>query len=123
MMNSTTTQGTGKRGFMKYPDCPEMSMHCGGKTGTLTGLEPKYLFTWFGGYTRPVNRDITIVTLVGQSGGHYVKASNIAGAISYELIQAYNGRPVHINSAVCDATPKVTKKSRSSKIRSKKRRR
>ncbi|MBF0543662.1 MAG: hypothetical protein HQM08_04475 [Candidatus Riflebacteria bacterium] len=99
MMHNTTTQGTGKKGFKKFNDCPELPYFCGGKTGTLTGLNPKYLFTWFGGYTRPVNRDISIVVLVGQAGSCHIKATTVAGAISYELLQAYHGRPIHVRTA------------------------
>jgi beta-lactamase class D len=58
---------------------------CGGKTGTLTGASPHYLFTWFGGFMKVTGRDLCIVTLVGQRNHSQTKASSIAGQIAYEL--------------------------------------
>jgi len=89
MMRYTTTQGTGKKGFHGYEDCPELADLCGGKTGTLTGLNPKLLFTWFGGFTRAGGRDLSLVVLCGQQGTNRIKATTLAGRISYQLL---NGR-------------------------------
>jgi membrane peptidoglycan carboxypeptidase len=85
MMYATTAVGTGKRGFGGYRKCPNLSKICGGKTGTLTGASPHYLFTWFGGFTRATGRDLCIVTLSGQKNHSGTKASSIAGQIAYEL--------------------------------------
>lgn len=86
MMRTTTTHGTGKRGFAGYSDFPSLATLCGGKTGTLTGMNPNLLFTWFGGFTHTAGRDLGIVVLVGQ--GSHCKATTIAGRISYELLAA-----------------------------------
>ncbi|MBF0498774.1 MAG: hypothetical protein HQM09_01465 [Candidatus Riflebacteria bacterium] len=93
MMRFTTTQGTGKRGFHGYGDCPELADLCGGKTGTLTGLSPNYLFTWFGGFTRTAGRDLSLTVLCGQAGTNRIKATTIAGRISYELLHGHNQTP------------------------------
>ena len=85
MMYATTSVGTGKRGFGGYRQCPNLAKICGGKTGTLTGASPNYLFTWFGGFTKAAGRDLCIVTLVGQQNHSGTKASSVAGQISYEL--------------------------------------
>jgi len=85
MMYATTAVGTGKRGFGGYSRCPNLSRICGGKTGTLTGASPNYLYTWFGGFTKATGRDLCIVTLVGQKNHSGTKASSIAGQIAYEL--------------------------------------
>jgi len=85
MMYATTSVGTGKRGFGGYRKCPSLAKLCGGKTGTLTGASPNYLFTWFGGFTKAIGRDLCIVTLVGQKGHSGTKASSVAGQISYEM--------------------------------------
>jgi len=85
MMYATTAVGTGKRGFGGYSRCPNLSKICGGKTGTLTGASPNYLYTWFGGFTKATGRDLCIVTLVGQKNHSGTKASSIAGQIAYEL--------------------------------------
>ncbi|PKL46013.1 MAG: hypothetical protein CVV42_17880 [Candidatus Riflebacteria bacterium HGW-Riflebacteria-2] len=85
MMYATTAVGTGKRGFGGYSRCPNLSRICGGKTGTLTGASPNYLYTWFGGFTKATGRDLCIVTLVGQKNHSGTKASSVAGQIAYEL--------------------------------------
>ncbi len=85
MMYATTAVGTGKKGFGGYKKCPTLSKMCGGKTGTLTGASPNYLFTWFGGFTKVTGRDLCIVTLSGQKNHSGTKAASIAGQIAYEL--------------------------------------
>ena len=85
MMYATTAVGTGKKGFGGYKKCPELSKYCGGKTGTLTGDSPNYLYTWFGGFTKVTGRDLCIVTLSGQKNHSGTKAASIAGQIAYEL--------------------------------------
>ncbi|MFZ5952300.1 MAG: penicillin-binding transpeptidase domain-containing protein [Candidatus Rifleibacteriota bacterium] len=85
MMYTTTSVGTGKKGFGGYKKCPDLARICGGKTGTLTGASPHYLYTWFGGFTKATGRDMCIVTLVGQQNHGGTKASSIAGQIAYEL--------------------------------------
>lgn len=85
MMYATTAVGTGKKGFGGYKKCPNLSKYCGGKTGTLTGDSPNYLYTWFGGFTKVTGRDLCIVTLSGQKDHSGTKAASIAGQIAYEL--------------------------------------
>lgn len=92
MMYSTTAIGTGKKGFGGYKSCPDLAKICGGKTGTLTGASPNYLFTWFGGFTKATGRDLCIVTLSGQPNHSGTKASSIAGQISYELYMKRQGK-------------------------------
>lgn len=101
MMRYTTTQGTGKKGFHGYDDCPELADLCGGKTGTLTGVSPKLLFTWFGGFTRAGGRDLSLVVLCGQQGASRIKATTMAGRISYHLL---NGRTKPASPADQDTT-------------------
>ena len=64
---------------------------CGGKTGTLTGASPNYLFTWFGGFTKATGRDLCIVTLSGQKNHSGTKAASIAGQVAYELYMKRQG--------------------------------
>jgi cell division protein FtsI/penicillin-binding protein 2 len=85
MMYTTTAVGTGKKGFGGYRRCPDLHKMNGGKTGTLTGASPHYLFTWFGGFTKVMGRDLCFVTLVGQRNHRGTKAASIAGQIAYEL--------------------------------------
>lgn len=85
MMYATTAVGTGKKGFGGYKKCPNLAKICGGKTGTLTGASPNYLFTWFGGFTKAMGRDLCIVTLSGQKDHSGTKAASIAGQVAYEL--------------------------------------
>jgi|GEM_PF-962476 len=89
MMRTTTIHGTGKRGFGCYKNCPELANLSGGKTGTLTGTDPHYLFTWFGGFTRTGGKDLALTVLVGQPGFARVRASTLAGRMAYEL---YTGK-------------------------------
>lgn len=90
MFYATTAIGTGRRGFGGYSDCPDLAKICGGKTGTLTGNSPNYLYTWFGGFTKATGRDLCIVLLAGQPNHTQTKASSIAGQLSYELWQQRN---------------------------------
>lgn len=92
MMYGTTSVGTGKKGFGGYRSCPDLATICGGKTGTLTGASPNYLFTWFGGFTKATGRDLCIVTLSGQPNHSGTKASSIAGQIAYELYMKRQGK-------------------------------
>lgn len=92
MMYGTTSVGTGKKGFGGYSSCPDLATICGGKTGTLTGASPNYLFTWFGGFTKATGRDLCIVTLSGQPNHSGTKASSIAGQIAYELYMKRQGK-------------------------------
>lgn len=89
MMYATTAVGTGKKGFGGYKKCPTLAKICGGKTGTLTGSSPNYLYTWFGGFTKATGRDLCIVTLSGQKDHLGTKAASIAGQIAYELYMKY----------------------------------
>jgi penicillin-binding protein A len=107
MMYSTTSMGTGKRGFSGYHECPDLIELCGGKTGTLTGDNPKYLFTWFGGFTRTAGRDLCIVTLIGQKGRGGVRAATLAGQLSYELYQGRGMAPTPVASPARLATGKT----------------
>lgn len=91
MMYATTAVGTGKKGFGGYKKCPTLSKMCGGKTGTLTGASPNYLFTWFGGFTKVTGRDLCIVTLSGQKNHSGTKAASIAGQVAYELYMKRQG--------------------------------
>jgi len=92
MMYGTTSVGTGKKGFGGYSSCPDLATICGGKTGTLTGASPNYLFTWFGGFTKATGRDLCTVTLSGQPNHSGTKASSIAGQIAYELYMKRQGK-------------------------------
>jgi len=90
MMKTTTTHGTGKRGFNKFSDCPELARFCGGKTGTLTGTSPHLLITWFGGFTKTAGRDLCIVFMVGQPGQSQTRASTLAGRLAHDLFTGNN---------------------------------
>ena len=85
MMHATTASGTGKKGFGGYKTCPDLAKYCAGKTGTLTGSYPNYLYTWFGGYTTISGETLSITTLVGQSNNNATKAASVAGQIAFEL--------------------------------------
>lgn len=87
MMHATTAVGTGKKGFSGYKTCPNLAKYCAGKTGTLTGSYPNYLFTWFGGYTTISGETLAITTLVGQSNHNSTKAPSVAGQLAYELFK------------------------------------
>ena len=87
MMYATTAVGTAKKGFGGYKTCPNLAKLCGGKTGTLTGAYPNYLFTWFGGFTKITGKTLAITTLVGQSDHSAVKAPSVAGQIAFELFK------------------------------------
>lgn len=90
MMKTTLTHGTGKRGFSKFENYEELSNICGGKTGTLTGKKPKLLITWFGGYTKFINHDISILFMVGQQGFNHLKAADLAGRFTHTISKNYN---------------------------------
>lgn len=90
MYYATTAVGTGRRGFGGFADCPDLAKMCGGKTGTLTGNSPNYLYTWFGGFTKVTGRTLCIVTLSGQQNHSGIKAASLAGQLSYNLWKSHN---------------------------------
>jgi peptidoglycan glycosyltransferase len=87
MMYGTTAVGTGKKGFGGYKTCPNLAKYSGGKTGTLTGSYPNYLYTWFGGFTKISGETLAITTLVGQNNHSATKAASVAGQIAFELFK------------------------------------
>jgi cell division protein FtsI/penicillin-binding protein 2 len=98
MMRTTTTHGTAKNGFAGHTECPNLADLCGGKTGTLTGVEPHLLFTWFGGFTRAAGRDLSITFLCGQQGRSRVKATTLAAKASLELLNRIPAAPAKVAS-------------------------
>jgi membrane peptidoglycan carboxypeptidase len=90
MMYGTTAVGTGKKGFGGYKTCPNLAKYSGGKTGTLTGSYPNYLYTWFGGFTKISGETLAITTLVGQNNHSATKAASVAGQIAFELFKQSN---------------------------------
>ncbi len=90
MMYGTTAVGTGKRGFGGYRTCPDLAKYSGGKTGTLTGSYPNYLYTWFGGFTKISGETLVITTLVGQNNHAETKAASVAGQVAFELFKKSN---------------------------------
>ncbi len=110
MMKTTTTDGTGKKGFNGYFDCPVLASQCGGKTGTLTGVNPHLLFTWWGGFTQIGNRLLAMTVLVGQPPStSRTKAPSVAGRLAYSLL---NNKPAPAAAPIVTASRKHYRRKR-----------
>jgi len=110
MMKTTTTDGTGKKGFNGYFDCPALASQCGGKTGTLTGVNPHLLFTWWGGFTQVGSRLLAMTVLVGQPPStSRTKAPSVAGRLAYSLL---NNKPAPTAAPIVTASRKHYRRKR-----------
>lgn len=93
MMQSTIRIGSAKRSFGKLPKAYYDDVVVGGKTGSLTGLEPKGKYDWFVGYADKDNRKIAYAMLCINKEKWYVKSARFVR----DIIEFYY-RPLDNNA-------------------------
>lgn len=88
LMTATVTKGTSRKSFRQTIrqarfDVVEM----GGKTGSLTGLDPKGKCDWFVGYVIYNNKKIAVAALTVNEKNWKVKSSQLASFYLHEYIK------------------------------------
>ena len=86
MMAATILRGTSRHAFLSRRGAPYLrGVPIGGKTGSLTGLDPPGKYTWFVGIAPLDNPEIAVSTLVINQGRWRIKGS----AVGREAFNAY----------------------------------
>ncbi len=88
LMNATVTNGTSRKSFrqtIRQARFDEVEM--GGKTGSLTGLDPKGKCDWFVGYVIYNNKKIAVAALTVNEKNWKVKSSQLASFYLHEYIK------------------------------------
>ena len=89
MMESTTTEGTSRYAFFKK-NKPYIPVRVAGKTGTLTGKNPKGLNKWFVG-AAPLNApEVAIAVLIVNPWNSTARSSYVARRVLQEYFQPTN---------------------------------
>ncbi|MHB8482444.1 MAG: penicillin-binding transpeptidase domain-containing protein [Nitrospiria bacterium] len=79
MMGKTVIMGTSRRAFrFSHRSAALRDITIGGKTGTLTGKDPRGKYSWFVGMAPLEKPEIAIAALVINSGRWRIKGSDIA---------------------------------------------
>ncbi len=93
LMRETVVKGTSKRSFKGFFKGPFAQLKIGGKTGSLTGMDPPGKYDWFVGFANSANgHKIAISALTIHQKLWRVKSSYLAR----KAIEKYfEGRPVH----------------------------
>ena len=78
LMRQTVISGTSRKSFRGISRRLASSMDVGGKTGSLTGLNPRGKYDWFVGYGRLGDRSIAMAALTIHKEQWRVKSSYIA---------------------------------------------
>ncbi|MEW5767523.1 MAG: LysM peptidoglycan-binding domain-containing protein [bacterium] len=80
MMQKTVTEGTARRSFYRHGQ-PVLPVEAAGKTGTLTGGNPRGICTWFIGYAPVINPQVAISVMVVNHSNNGTKATRIASRV------------------------------------------
>ncbi|OFZ20196.1 MAG: hypothetical protein A2X94_09860 [Bdellovibrionales bacterium GWB1_55_8] len=78
LMRETVSRGTSRGAFRKFFKGPFASLSVGGKTGSLTGTDPKGKYDWFVGYADSGKHKIAIAALTVHEKYWRVKSSYLA---------------------------------------------
>jgi peptidoglycan glycosyltransferase len=82
MLIDTTQKGTARRAFRKRNGKPMLGpVNVAGKTGSLSGTDPKGRYEWFVGVAPAENPEIAVAVLVVQSDRWWRSASQIAAEV------------------------------------------
>lgn len=87
MMETTTTIGTSRREFMPAGRPVLPGIHVAGKTGTLSGNNPKGLNNWFIGAAPISNPKIAVAVITVDARGAGSKASHLARLILQKYLK------------------------------------
>lgn len=78
IMRATVTRGSAKKTFARFNRGPFKDAVVGGKTGSLTGLEPRGKYDWFVGFGELGMRKIAFAALCINKEKWYVKSAQLA---------------------------------------------
>ncbi|MCM2277634.1 MAG: penicillin-binding transpeptidase domain-containing protein [Oligoflexia bacterium] len=78
LMRETVTRGTSRRSFQNFFRGRFSSLDVGGKTGSLTGADPRGKYDWFVGYADDGTRKIALASLTIHEKLWRVKSSYLA---------------------------------------------
>lgn len=81
MMQATTTQGSARTSFRGFHKGALADVNVGGKTGYLTGFEPRGKYDWFVGFGEKGERKIAFAMLCINKDKWYVKSTRLAREI------------------------------------------
>ncbi len=90
MMESTIRIGSAKRSFGRLKGENYKDLIVGGKTGSLTGTEPKGRYDWFVGFADNGNRKIAYAMLCINKEKWYVKSARFVRDILHYYYQSSN---------------------------------
>lgn len=90
MMESTIRIGSAKRSFGKLRGDDYKDLSVGGKTGSLTGFEPKGRYDWFVGFADKQNRKIAYAMLCINKEKWYVKSARFVRDMLHYYYQSTN---------------------------------
>jgi cell division protein FtsI/penicillin-binding protein 2 len=78
LMRETVRRGTSRRSFSGFQKGPMRFVQVGGKTGSLTGDDPKGKYDWFVGYAENGSQRIAVAALTVHRKYWKVKSSYLA---------------------------------------------
>jgi beta-lactamase class D len=78
LMRATITEGTGRKSFRSFTRKKFQDVIAGGKSGHLSGADPKGSYDWFIGYGERDSRKIAYAMLCINKEKWYVKSSRFA---------------------------------------------
>ena len=88
LMAATVTNGTSRKSFRQtIRQARHDEVEMGGKTGSLTGLDPKGKCDWFVGYAIYNNKKIAVAALTVNEKNWKVKSSQLASFYLHEYIK------------------------------------
>jgi cell division protein FtsI/penicillin-binding protein 2 len=91
LMKETVLHGTSRGSFRGFFRKDFMDFDVGGKTGSLTGFDPKGKYDWFVGYAHSSGRKIAVAALTIHEKQWRVKSSYLAR----RAIESYFKESVH----------------------------
>lgn len=86
MLIDTTLKGTARRAFRKRNGQPLLGpVEVAGKTGSLSGTDPKGRYEWFAGVAPAEHPEVAVAVLVVQSNQWWRSASQIAASVLQDV--------------------------------------
>ena len=77
-MQATVTKGSASKSFKKFFRHDMKTVEVGGKTGSLTGENPRGRYDWFVGYAQKNGRNLAFAAMCINEEFWYVKSAYVA---------------------------------------------
>ena len=78
LMQATVTKGSASKSFKKFFRHDMKTVEVGGKTGSLTGENPRGRYDWFVGYAQKNGRNLAFAAMCINEEFWYVKSAYVA---------------------------------------------